>query len=378
MSVGAQRDVLGARVEVVVEELLDLALLLAGRGLVDRELDPPVPVLHDLAHQGAVLGVDHLVVVVDELAEAQHVAVEVHEPIHVAQLHVADAVVDLEQASARWPRRRLRDPVVAGRVRAGVVAPVDEGVDHLAVGVDGASVRRTPFSPGSSVGSCADRAPRAVVSRQADSTSSTANAMSWTPSPCRATCSASLAVRRDGRGEDEADVVLDHHVAGPVADPGLEAGIGDRREPPQGPEVVRRLLGVAHPELDVVDALERQEVGRLGGWRGLGGRHRRHGTPAGRARTGHGILRAMIILVFIIIGLVAGWVANRVVGARRGFTPLELFIVGLAGSVVGGTLFSLLLGEGFDLRPGGFIGAAVGAILILAVYGPIRDRMRAS
>jgi uncharacterized membrane protein YeaQ/YmgE (transglycosylase-associated protein family) len=85
----------------------------------------------------------------------------------------------------------------------------------------------------------------------------------------------------------------------------------------------------------------------------------------------------MIIIVFIIIGLVAGWVANRVVGARRGFTPLELFIVGLAGSVVGGTLFSLLLGEGFDLRPGGFIGATVGAILILAVYGPIRDRMRA-
>jgi uncharacterized membrane protein YeaQ/YmgE (transglycosylase-associated protein family) len=85
----------------------------------------------------------------------------------------------------------------------------------------------------------------------------------------------------------------------------------------------------------------------------------------------------MIIIAFIIIGLVAGWIANRVVGARRGFTPLELFIVGIAGSVVGGTLFSLLLGEGFDLRPGGFIGATVGAILILAVYGPIRDRMRA-
>ena len=84
----------------------------------------------------------------------------------------------------------------------------------------------------------------------------------------------------------------------------------------------------------------------------------------------------MIIIVFIIIGLVAGWIANRVVGARRGFTPLELFVVGLAGSVVGGTLFSLLLGEGLDLRPGGFIGATVGAILILAVYGPVRDRMR--
>ena len=85
----------------------------------------------------------------------------------------------------------------------------------------------------------------------------------------------------------------------------------------------------------------------------------------------------MIFLAIIVIGLVAGWVANRVVGARRGFTPLELLIVGLAGSLVGGTLFSLLLGEGFDLRPGGFIGSSVGAILLLAVYGPIRDRVRA-
>jgi uncharacterized membrane protein YeaQ/YmgE (transglycosylase-associated protein family) len=85
----------------------------------------------------------------------------------------------------------------------------------------------------------------------------------------------------------------------------------------------------------------------------------------------------VIILAIIVIGLVAGWVANRVVGARRSFSPLELFIVGLAGSVVGGTLFSLLLGEGFELRPGGFIGASIGAILLLAVYGPIRDRMAA-
>jgi uncharacterized membrane protein YeaQ/YmgE (transglycosylase-associated protein family) len=43
---------------------------------------------------------------------------------------------------------------------------------------------------------------------------------------------------------------------------------------------------------------------------------------------------------------------------------------------VGGTLFSLLLGEGFELRLGGFIGATVGAILILALYGPIKARLR--
>ena len=83
----------------------------------------------------------------------------------------------------------------------------------------------------------------------------------------------------------------------------------------------------------------------------------------------------MIFIAIIIIGLVAGYLANRVVGKGRGYSQLELLLAGLAGSVVGGTLFSLLAGEGFDLRLGGFIGATVGAILILAVYGPIRSRM---
>jgi hypothetical protein len=50
--------------------------------------------------------------------------------------------------------------------------------------------RSTPFLPSSSIGSCALLAPREVVSRHAASTSSTAKAMSCTPSPCRATCSA--------------------------------------------------------------------------------------------------------------------------------------------------------------------------------------------
>ena len=72
-----------------------------------------------------------------------------------------------------------------------------------------------------------------------------------------------LAIRGQRRGEHEPDVVLDHDVAGPVADLGLEAAEGDRRESPQGAVVSGRLARVAHPELDVVDAVERQEVLRL-------------------------------------------------------------------------------------------------------------------
>jgi uncharacterized membrane protein YeaQ/YmgE (transglycosylase-associated protein family) len=86
----------------------------------------------------------------------------------------------------------------------------------------------------------------------------------------------------------------------------------------------------------------------------------------------------MIFIAIIIVGLVAGFLANLVVGKGRGFTQLELLLAGLAGSVVGGTLFSLLLGEGFELRLGGFIGSTVGAIIVLGLYGIVRGRSRAS
>jgi uncharacterized membrane protein YeaQ/YmgE (transglycosylase-associated protein family) len=86
----------------------------------------------------------------------------------------------------------------------------------------------------------------------------------------------------------------------------------------------------------------------------------------------------MIFIAIIIVGLVAGFLANLVVGKGRGFTQLELLVAGLAGSVVGGTLFSLLLGEGFELRLGGFIGSTVGAIIVLGLYGIVRGRSRRS
>ena len=88
--------------------------------------------------------------------------------------------------------------------------------------------------------------------------------MSRTPSPWARTCSAISPSGVSGAGQHDPDVVLPHDVARAVADAGLEAREGDRREAPQRAEVGRRLAGVAHPELDVVDAVERQEVLGLG------------------------------------------------------------------------------------------------------------------
>ena len=59
------------------------------------------------------------------------------------------------------------------------------------------------------------------------------------------------------------------HVGGAVAKPGLEPRVGDRPEPEGVRVEVGRLGGVPHVELDVVDAVQRHEVGVCGGRRRL-------------------------------------------------------------------------------------------------------------
>ena len=86
-----------------------------------------------------------------------------------------------------------------------------------------------------------------------------------------------------------------------------------------------------------------------------------------------------ILLAWIVIALVAGFIADYLVGRSRQYERWELFVVGMIGSFVGGALFSFI--EGCDLltlRPSGLIGSIIGAIVVLVIYGPVRDRLRAS
>ena len=88
--------------------------------------------------------------------------------------------------------------------------------------------------------------------------------MSFTPSPCWWTCSAISPFGVRGAVKTKRMSFCDHQVRRAVANLGLEAGERYRRETPQGAVVGGRLSGVAHPELDIVDALDRQEVLGLG------------------------------------------------------------------------------------------------------------------
>ena len=60
------------------------------------------------------------------------------------------------------------------------------------------------------------------------------------------------------------------------------------------------------------------------------------------------------ILIFIVIGMVAGWAASLLI--RREKYPTDwgvLFIIGISGSLIAGIVVNLLLGEGFKIAPGG-------------------------
>lgn len=79
----------------------------------------------------------------------------------------------------------------------------------------------------------------------------------------------------------------------------------------------------------------------------------------------------MGILVWLVVGVIAGFIAEKVMKRDHGI--LTNLLVGLAGSFIGGILSSLV-----GIAAYGFIGdiivAAVGAVVLLWVYDQIKNR----
>ena len=78
----------------------------------------------------------------------------------------------------------------------------------------------------------------------------------------------------------------------------------------------------------------------------------------------------MGVIVWIIIGLIAGWLATQILGGRGGGLLYNL-AVGLVGAIVGGLIFDSL-----HIVPTGFVGAlvsaTVGAIVFLLIWRALR------
>ncbi len=72
-------------------------------------------------------------------------------------------------------------------------------------------------------------------------------------------------------------------------------------------------------------------------------------------------------VTFALFGLVVGLISRVVVPTGRRYGCLGTIVLGMVGSVVGGTLASLIAGDSFDLSRAGWIGSVLGSILVLAV-----------
>ncbi len=76
----------------------------------------------------------------------------------------------------------------------------------------------------------------------------------------------------------------------------------------------------------------------------------------------------MSILTWIILGLVAGWVASLLMGSG-GHGLIGDLVVGILGAIVGGWLGSMLLGidvTGFNFTS--VVLSVVGAVIVIAIF----------
>ena len=84
----------------------------------------------------------------------------------------------------------------------------------------------------------------------------------------------------------------------------------------------------------------------------------------------------MGIILWLIFGALAGWIASMIMGTNRSQGLLLDIVMGIVGAFIGGFLISSLLGfryeEGFNLPS--IVVATIGAVALLAVTGGFRSR----
>lgn len=82
----------------------------------------------------------------------------------------------------------------------------------------------------------------------------------------------------------------------------------------------------------------------------------------------------MGIIVWLIIGLIAGFIARALVPGSDSMGVVGTLVLGLIGSLVGGFLGNLFVDGQMDISPAGIIGSIIGAILALLIYRAMNRR----
>jgi uncharacterized membrane protein YeaQ/YmgE (transglycosylase-associated protein family) len=85
----------------------------------------------------------------------------------------------------------------------------------------------------------------------------------------------------------------------------------------------------------------------------------------------------MGIITWILFGLVIGLLARAIVPGRQQMGIIMTTVLGVAGSLVGGLVATLVTGGRVaEMRGSGFIGSLVGAIALLVIAGLVMKPQR--
>lgn len=85
----------------------------------------------------------------------------------------------------------------------------------------------------------------------------------------------------------------------------------------------------------------------------------------------------MGIVIFLIVGLLAGLLARAIVPGKDSMGILATLLLGIVGSFVGGAIWSLFSNDKIlDFHTGGLILSVVGAIVALLIYNRLGGRTR--
>lgn len=85
----------------------------------------------------------------------------------------------------------------------------------------------------------------------------------------------------------------------------------------------------------------------------------------------------MSILLFIVFGLIVGFIARALLPGRQSMGFAMTAVLGMVGSVIGGFLGNLLAGRPLlDLHAAGFLGSLLCSILLLVALSRMGGRRR--
>ena len=84
----------------------------------------------------------------------------------------------------------------------------------------------------------------------------------------------------------------------------------------------------------------------------------------------------MGIIAWIVLGAIAGWITNLIMGGKEGV--IATIIPGIIGAVVGGWLAGTVLkvADVTGINPESIVVSVIGAVIVVAIYRAVTGRRR--